>query len=106
MPVIAGLWLRRHVKQMADTNGGTTGIAHIAEPVADGGEKLTIIRDGDVGLLEALWGVVEITKGLACLMLGGLKHTHPKIDGGVLLIGTEQTISNGHATSLGAMATE
>jgi hypothetical protein len=89
---------------MADADSGAGAIAHITEPIADGGENLTISGNGEVGLLEALWSVTEITKGLTRLIFARTKHTHPKIDGGVLFIMVEQTIGNGHPTSISTSA--
>ena len=96
MPLTTSGWLSRHVKEVSDRHRGTVAIAHFTEPVTNGREKLTIGCDSDMGLLESLWRIVEITKGLACLIRVVLKHAHPQRNGQVFFIRMEYPIVNRH----------
>ncbi len=87
MPSAAGGWLCRYVKKMPDAYSGAGAIAHSAQPIAHGCENLRIICDRHVRLVEPLWIILEITKGLPCLVLVRVEHAHPQIDGSVFLIG-------------------
>src|SRR6266498_484485 len=79
MPLAPSSRLSGYVREVSNTNGGTSAIAHIAEPVANRGEKLTISGDCNMRLVEPLWGVLEITEGLTCLIFACIKHAHPKV---------------------------
>jgi hypothetical protein len=96
VPLPAGAWLGRYMKEMADTHGRADSIAHIAKPVADGGENLAIAGDGDMRLVESLWGIAKIREGLARLFLACLERAHPESNGKVFFSGAEQPILNRH----------